>query len=237
MDAHHVMRGSTIREISGLSNKAMEGNRVIRSCLCYFPLAYMQRLIEYMMRWKKRSTCLLSLDDIYVVAAPERVATIYGQLADALWNVAGIRLNEGKTRVWNRGGVCPPDVHQLGEHVWCPERVNVLGTPIGTKAFVDRKIEERIADEQRLWDAIPKITDLQCAWQVLLQCAGPRANHMLRTLPPTQVAEYAKKHDDGMWATVCKLLGELPGERNELAMRAWSRVPMFSSPNAPTCTH
>ena len=36
-------------------------------------------------------------------------------------------------------------------------------------------IERRLDDEQKLWDAIPSVPDLQCAWQVLLQCAGPVA--------------------------------------------------------------
>ena len=33
-------------------------------------------------------------------------------------------------------------------------------------------------------DAIPSVPDLQCAWQLLLQCAGPRCHHLLRTVPP-----------------------------------------------------
>ena len=40
-------------------------------------------------------------------------------------------------------------------------------------------------EERKLWDAIPSIQDLQCAWQLVVQSANPRANHMLRTLPPS----------------------------------------------------
>ena len=32
----------------------------------------------------------------------------------------------------------------------------------------------------------PKVPDLQCAWQLLVQCAGPRCHHFLRTVPPSQ---------------------------------------------------
>ena len=53
--------------------------------------------------------------------------------------------------------------------------------------------------------------DLQCAWQILLQSAGPRANHTLRTLPPKLSADYAQGHDEGMWNTATTLLGEVPG--------------------------
>ena len=41
------------------------------------------------------------LDDTYIVAAPERVRTLYDALASALWNRARIRLHHGKTRIWN----------------------------------------------------------------------------------------------------------------------------------------
>ena len=34
--------------------------------------------------------------------------------------------------------------------------------------------------------------------RVLLQCAGPRCHHLLRTLPPSQSLEYAVRHHEGM---------------------------------------
>ena len=41
----------------------------------------------------------------------------------------------------------------------------------------------RIETERQLWDMIPCVLDHQCAWQLLVQSANPRANHSLRTLP------------------------------------------------------
>ena len=38
------------------------------------------------------------LDDVYAVTEPERTRPVYDLLAEALSDVAGIRLNEGKTR-------------------------------------------------------------------------------------------------------------------------------------------
>ena len=108
------------------------------------------------------------LDDVYAIAEPDRIRVIYDLLAEALHEVAGIRLNGGKTRTWNRGGVCPPDMAVLGADVWSPAGVKVLGTPVGNDAFVQQHVEERLADEKRLWGAIPEVPDLQCAWQLLL---------------------------------------------------------------------
>jgi len=157
------------------------------------------------------------LDDVYAVTEPERTRPVYDL---ALSDVAGIRLNEGKTRTWNRGGTPPPSMESLGEDVWSPAGVKVLGTPVGTDAFVEKLVAERLADEQRLWDAIPEVPDLQCAWQLLLQCAGPRANHLLRTLLPSQSATYGCHHDEGMWRVLNRLLGDLPGSTEALGA-AW----------------
>ena len=61
-----------------------------------------------------------------------------------------------------------------------------IGDTNGSSDFVESVTEERLEKEQELWRAIPSVPDLQCAWQLLLQCAGPRCHHFLRTVPPTQ---------------------------------------------------
>ena len=40
-----------------------------------------------------------------------------------LHRMAGIQLHEGKTKVWNRAGECPPDVADHGDEVWSPRGV------------------------------------------------------------------------------------------------------------------
>ena len=77
--------------------------------------------------------------------------------------------------------------------------------------FVALQMEERVTEERRLREAIPHVPDLQCAWQILLQSAGPRANHTSRTLPPKLSADYAQGQDESMWNTAKTLLGEVPG--------------------------
>ena len=67
------------------------------------------------------------LDDTYVVSEPERTRPIINLLAEKLFQGAGIRLHEGKTRVWNRGGECPADTQNLGPDVWSPDGIKILG--------------------------------------------------------------------------------------------------------------
>ena len=58
--------------------------------------------------------------------------------------------------------VCALCLQQLGAEAWQPAGIKVLGTPIGGTDFVRERTRARIVDEQRLWDAIPRVPDLQC---------------------------------------------------------------------------
>ena len=53
----------------------------------------------------------------------------------------------GKNRVWNREGTCPPGVEELGDEVWSPSGIKILGTPIGSPEFVLTIIAKRLEDE------------------------------------------------------------------------------------------
>ena len=79
-------------------------------------------------------------------------------------------------------------------------------------------VAERLVEEQKLWDALPWVPDVKCAWQVLVQCAGPRCHDFLRTLPPSQKGEHADGHDLGMMQAMGSLLGGLTGE---VSHRLW----------------
>ena len=100
----------------------------------------------------------------------------------------------------------------------------MLGTPIGTEQYVSQKMEERLAKERELWAAIPTVPDLQCAWQLLLQSANPRANHTMRSPQVFQLA-YCHAHDEGMWDTARTLLDGVP-EANEAESQQLSTLPM-----------
>ena len=133
--------------------------------------------------------------------AIRHVKVVHDLLATTLHRVAGIRLHQGKTRVWNKAGIPPQNVEDLGPEVWQPSEITVLGTPIGSERYILEKLEECLAKERALWEGIPTVPDLQCAWQILLQSANPRANHTMRTMPPSCCAAYSSAHDEGIWNT------------------------------------
>ena len=59
-------------------------------------------------------TLFAFLDDIYCLLPPERVRPVYDLLAHHLHAQAHIRLNSGKTRIWNASGQRPPISRPLG---------------------------------------------------------------------------------------------------------------------------
>ena len=48
--------------------------------------------------------------------------------------------------------------------------------------------------QQVLLDRIPHVSDLQCAWLLLLFCASPRPNYILRMLHPCATRKFAIQH-------------------------------------------
>ena len=47
----------------------------------------------------------------------------------------------------------------LGEEVWNPVGIKILGTPIGSPEFVHSTVQQRLGDEGRLWEAIAWVPD------------------------------------------------------------------------------
>ena len=160
------------------------------------------------------------LDDIFIVAAPERLAILHRQVETALWDHARIRINQGKTPDvescrcvprWLRahcGGreECKSTSGGVGGDQSLPtseQGIRVLGTPFGHCDHVQAEV--RITNEEHS-TLLCRILALQCAWLLLLFCAPARANYLLRVLPPSQSESFATVHDSSVWNCLRQLL-------------------------------
>ena len=135
------------------------------------------------------------LDDVYILCKPERVRYLCKRAEHHLFEKTGVRLNMGKTKVFNHAGVKPQGVDELqktepnAERVWVGDHtlpaeeqgVLVLGSPVGTVAYAEQWGKKKLGEELQLLDLLPLLPDLQCAWVLLLFCAAPRANYHLRS--------------------------------------------------------
>ena len=114
-----------------------------------------------------------------------------------------MQLNRAKTRIWNAAGEEPANIGDLrpvgGDPVWVgdwalprdQQGLRVLGTPLGSEAFVRNQLVLKREAHDRLLHAIPAVEDLQAAWLLLRYCAAPRANYLLRVLSHAATADYA----------------------------------------------
>ena len=101
----------------------------------------------------------------------------------------------------------------------CTKGMIVLGVPLGCEEFVHAKGQKRLTEEQQLLSVLPHLPDLQCAWLLLYFSAVPRANHLLRAVPPTLVHRYALEHDKAVWETLLALLNQQPNDNLEANKR------------------
>ena len=94
---------------------------------------------------------LAFLDDAYILAPPHRALQLYHRFEGHTMHRAHLRLNPGKTRVWNSAGVHPHGVDSLAPDgdVWvgnlaldsAQRDFVALGVPLGTPEFVAAFLE------------------------------------------------------------------------------------------------
>ena len=155
---------------------------------------------------------LAFLDDIYARCSPDRVIPVFNLLRRELWCHSRIQIHLGKTQLCNQGGVELAGLEALTADarmsdpqaiVWRgdrsfpleDQRLLVLGTPLGSPQFVKKELEKISTKHRSLMEKIPLFADLQCAWLLLVFCAAPRPNNVLRMLHPSATHEFATPHD------------------------------------------
>ena len=172
------------------------------------------------------------LDDVYTVTTADRVGEVYRSLHQHLWDFSRIRINGGKTQVWNavddRPDFCDtleriaraedPDarVWRGSELPVVQQGIKVLGTPLGHSAFVAAHLNKKADEQALLLERIPAIPDLQSSWALLLHCAAARSNYLLRVVKPEATRLYAQRHNDGLWKCLCEMLHMDPDSSADL---------------------
>ena len=143
------------------------------------------------------------LDDIYVVTSPSRARDQLDAVTATIEREAGVAANLGKTRVYHarRGPAFASSARKFGAATSLPQSAGLLLWACRS-AFIRSCASNRLEEERRLLAQLPQLPDLQCAWLLLLFCAAPRAQHLLRTVPLAAIAEYARAHDDDVWRTL-----------------------------------
>ena len=114
------------------------------------------------------------LDDIYLITTRARARAAFDAVAAAIETHAGIRAHLGKLKAWSPiGGPAPTDLATLGPDVWRSDRPAhenrpvVLGTPLGSREFIEAHGQTRMEEEHRFLNESVGLPDPQCAWNLL----------------------------------------------------------------------
>ena len=172
---------------------------------------------------------LAFMDDIYVISKPDRTEALPGDVGaradptpsrqDATveqrrsgprgWErlTAAARRSDPSAVVWKGDPSLP--VSEQG--------LRILGTRLGHPEYVHDQLRRASADHRLL--LIPAVQDLQSAWLWLSFCAGTRANHLLRPIPPPMALEFAANHTVSLRTCLQRILdAEIPPESWEVAV-------------------
>ena len=84
--------------------------------------------------------------------------------------------------------------------------ITLLGTPLGTPEFQATHLQATADQHSTLLQRIPAIQDLQAEWLLLLYCASPRCNYLLRMLRPEITQPFAQAHDTAITLALAQLL-------------------------------
>ena len=84
--------------------------------------------------------------------------------------------------------------------------ITLLGTPIGTPEFQTTHLQATADQHSTLLQRIRAIQDLQAEWLLLLYCASPRCNYLLRMLRPEITEPFNQAHDTAITLALAQLL-------------------------------
>ena len=118
------------------------------------------------------------LDDIVVVCSPNKVVAVEAILREEPKRHAHIDVHQGKTQVWNRGGVAPRGIEELvtvarlvnpDAIVWKGDpssprelqEIGVLGAPIRSQEHVADQLQKKFDEQETLFTRIPRVGDTQ----------------------------------------------------------------------------
>ena len=88
--------------------------------------------------------------------------------------------------------------------------MTVLGTPLGHPAYVRSRLAAVSEKHDQLIAQILSVSDLQCAWILLLYCAAARPNYLLRVVHPGLTARFAAHYDASLRRALSQLVSAPP---------------------------
>ena len=134
------------------------------------------------------------LDDGTLIGTPEQIQAALQDLSSGLAAV-GLSINRSKSVLWSpdpevvmQGALAAFAITPVGDGVV------VLGTPIGSDAFVKTHLSSVLRALKESWERLLSLGNTQAASQILRTCLGPaKVVHLLRSLLPRAALWFASE--------------------------------------------
>ena len=172
------------------------------------------------------------LEDVYITSNPERTVPALHIAQETLGTRANVQVHLGKTRAWNAAGEEPPGlVAAVPVAAHEPPAGPATGhcrRPSKASSFSAAPSVAASSWLPRWQKGVPSMTS---SWPVslpcrtcrllLLLCAAPRCQYLLRTVPPSVTDTFATEHDSAVARCLAVLLsgGNGPMDLPALAQR------------------
>lgn len=135
-------------------------------------------------------------DDTYLVGNDLEVAEAMDTFSDACASM-NLHVNFSKSSVLGSPGCAPSASTAEGRDSKAEDGLVVLGSPVGSVAFVHSFLRDKAQEHKHSLDNLKKALGdhLQAAYQILSYCICPKYKHLARTVPPTLLENFAAEHD------------------------------------------
>ena len=139
-------------------------------------------------------TVLAYLDDVYLVGPTTSLEGVLDHLKSSL-SKAGLVICDQKCELYS-----PSSTNGNFSIPVSSDGATILGTPMGTSAFVQSKCVEIAETGEHLLseivNLIVNLKDRQCSMLILRHCHVPRLTYLARQVPRQDLAKAANIHDN-----------------------------------------
>ena len=140
------------------------------------------------------------LDDGIIIGTLEAVDRAAAYMLERLPHLH-LELNVNKSCIWSPRGqvIGRSPISNIPILPYHEATIKVLGCPFGPLASIEARLNEKIAELEKVWDCLLQLPDAQIALTLFRATSGIcKVNHLFRCLPPGISAPFAYKLSTSM---------------------------------------
>lgn len=150
-------------------------------------------------------TALSYQDDTNIITDIHTAAAVFATVESEFSRV-GLSVNKSKCAVYTRADVPSVLESVFGGMTVARDGLMVLGSPLGSNAFIREKVELRLEEYCNGLELLPKLEHPQAAFKLLRDSFNRRAEFLARTVPFGVCGDLFVKFDARLWETTSGIM-------------------------------